>query len=256
MPLAMQLDGLNRERRGIEAQMRDEALELAAQTDAVGVCLFDPEWHEGVVGLAASRVKDQLHRPVIAFARATEPGMLKGSGRSIRGLHLRDALAAVDAQHPGLILRFGGHAMAAGLSLAEDALDDFSEAFDQRCRALLDDDALEQVIETDGELFAPELTLTAALALEQAGPWGQGCPAPLFEGTFEVTALRALGADGKHVRYTLRTRAGNSLSGLHFNAGDAVVTQGPVRLIYQLSVNRFRGDEMLELRIEHAYPID
>lgn len=251
LPLAAQLDGLNRERRGIEAQMREEALELAAATEAVGICLFDPAWHEGVVGLAASRVKDQRHRPVVAFARAAEDGMLKGSGRSIAGLHLRDALAAVDAQHPGMIARFGGHAMAAGLSLPEAALTDFSAAFDARCREMLDAAALEQVIETDGELSAAELDLATALALENAGPWGQGFPQPMFEGQFEVLEFRPLGADGRHVRYRLQIPDAGAVTALHFNAGDDVVVAGPIRAVYQLAINRFRGTQSLELRIEH-----
>ncbi|MDB5986056.1 MAG: recJ [Nevskia sp.] len=251
LPLALQLDGLNRERRGIEAQMREEALELAAISDAVGVCLFDPAWHEGVVGLAASRVKDQLHRPVIAFARAAEAGLLKGSGRSIAGLHLRDALAAVDAVHPGLILRFGGHAMAAGLSLEEAALPDFAAAFDARCRALLDAAALEQVIETDGELAADEINLDTARELEQAGPWGQGFPQPLFEGQFEVLDLRPLGADGRHVRYRLQVPRLGAVTALHFNAAENIVSRGSIKVVYQLAINRYRGTESLELRIEH-----
>lgn len=251
LPLAMRLDGLNRERRGIEAQMREEALELATASDAVGICLFDPAWHEGVVGLAASRVKDQRHRPVIAFARAAEDGMLKGSGRSIAGLHLRDALAAVDAQNPGMIVRFGGHAMAAGLSLPEAALEEFSAAFDARCSEMLDAAALEHVIETDGELGADELDLATALALENAGPWGQGFPRPMFEGQFEVLEFRPLGADGRHVRYRLQLPDAGTVTAMHFNAGEDVVVTGPIRAVYQLAINRFRGTQNLELRIEH-----
>ncbi|MDB5977802.1 MAG: recJ [Nevskia sp.] len=253
--LAGQLDSLNRERRDIEAQMRDEALELAATNSAVGVCLFDAGWHEGVVGLVASRVKDRLHRPVIAFARATEDGVLKGSGRSISGLHLRDAMAAVDAHHPGLIVRFGGHAMAAGLTLPEAALEEFSQAFDAECRARLDADALEEVLETDGELQDAELHLDTARALEQAGPWGQGFPEPRFEGYFEVIETRALGADGRHIKYRLRLPGGGHVEAMDFNGAERLVERGgSVSLVYCIGVNRFRGAEGLEMRIIDLRP--
>ena len=252
--LASQLDSLNRERRDIEAQMRDEALELAAANEAVGVCLFDSGWHEGVVGLVASRVKDRLHRPVIAFARAAEDGVLKGSGRSISGLHLRDAMAAVDARHPGLLTRFGGHAMAAGLTLPEAALAQFSQAFDAECRARLDADALEEVLETDGELDQAELHLDTARVLEQAGPWGQGFPEPRFEGRFEVIETRALGADGRHIKYRLRLPAGGQVEAMDFNGAERLVERGSVSLVYSIGVNRFRGVEGLEMRIVHLSP--
>jgi single-stranded-DNA-specific exonuclease len=250
-PLAAQLDALNRERRDIEAQMRDEALELVADNAAVGVGLFDPAWHEGVVGLVASRVKERLHRPVIAFARAAEDGLLKGSGRSIAGLHLRDALAEVDTRHPGLILRFGGHAMAAGLSLPEAALETFRAAFDQVCQAHLDAEDLEQVLETDGELAAGELQLDTAHLLEQGGPWGQGFPEPRFEGAFQVAELRRLGADGRHIKYRLRLPDGGLVEALDFNGAERAVEGGTVRLVYHLGVNRYRGLESLEMRIEY-----
>lgn len=252
--LASQLDSLNRERRDIEAQMRDEALELVASNQAVGVCLFDAGWHEGVVGLVASRVKDKLHRPVIAFARAAETGLLKGSGRSIGGLHLRDALAAVDARHPGLLTRFGGHAMAAGLTLPEAGLPDFGDAFDAECRARLDADALEEVLETDGELEQTELQLDTARLLEQAGPWGQGFPEPRFEGSFEILDIRALGAEGRHIKYRLRLPGGGQVEAMDFNGAERLVERGSVRLVYSISVNRFRGVEGLEMRIVHLCP--
>jgi single-stranded-DNA-specific exonuclease len=255
-PLALQLDGLNRERRDIEAQMREDALELVADGAGVGVCLFDPAWHEGVVGLVASRIKEQLHRPVIAFARAAETGVLKGSGRSITGLHLRDALAVVDAQHPGLIARFGGHAMAAGLTLAESDLPRFSSAFDAVCRERLDAEALEQVLETDGELDGAELHLDTAHLLEQAGPWGQGFPEPRFEGRFEVVELRRLGGDGRHIKYRLGLPGGGLVEALDFNGAERAVDAGArVRLVYSIGVNRFRGAESLEMRIDYLEPL-
>lgn len=254
-PLARTLDGLNRERRGIEAQMRDEALDYVEDSDEVGVTVFDPDWHEGVVGLVASRVKDHLHRPVVAFACAQEPGVLKGSGRSIAGLHLRDALAAVDAAHPGLILRFGGHAMAAGLSIEEDRLAEFAAYFDGQCRRLLDEAALQQVIDSDGELDAAELDLPTALALESGGPWGQGFAEPLFEGRFVVREMRAIGADGSHVRY--RLAAGTALiDAVHFGGAARAVPQGAVRVLFRLVVSRYRGQETPELRIDDLWADD
>ncbi len=194
----------------------------------------------GVVGLVDSRVNDKLHRPVFAFARATEDGVLKGSGRSISGLHLRDAMAAVDAHHPGLIVRFGGHAMAAGLTLPESALcGNSAHAFDAECRARLDADALEEVLETDGELLDGELHLETALALEQGGPWGQGFPEPRFEGCFEVIDTRAMGADGRHIKYRLRLPAGGQVEAMDFNGAERMIERGgSVQLVYNaLGVN-------------------
>ncbi|WP_414648060.1 single-stranded-DNA-specific exonuclease RecJ [Castellaniella sp.] len=251
-PLAAQLDELNRSRRQIEQQMRDEALAALPETgDAVGLCVFDDSWHEGVVGLVASRVRERTHRPTIAFAPAADAGMLKGSGRSIRGLHLRDVLAAVDAHHPALIERFGGHAMAAGLSLARDHLDAFRSAFDEHCRAVLSAGDMEAVVETDGELAAEELQLETAQALEQAGPWGQGFPEPLFEGRFAVLSAQPVGADGRHVRYRLRQASGQPLVAIHFDGAGQAVDGGDISIVYQLQINRFRQMERLEILIRH-----
>lgn len=250
-PLAAMLDRFNRERREIQEQMHLDALELIDGAGAVGLCLFHPEWHEGVVGLVASKVKELRHRPAIAFARAQQPGELKGSGRSIPGLHLRDALVAVDAQHPGLIGRFGGHAMAAGLSLAERDLERFAAAFDAACAAQLDASALLRVIETDGELAPGELALDTARALEHAGPWGQGFPEPLFEGCFEVEQARCVGGDGSHVKYRLR-HTGGSVAAMDFGGAARLRTSGMLRAVYALSVNRWQGSESLDLRLQHV----
>ncbi len=248
MPLARALDQFNRSRREIEAQMSEDALELLADDESVGVSLFQEDWHEGVVGIVAGRIKERLHRPVFAFARAQEAGMLKGSGRSIPGLHLRDVLVAIDAQAPGLIERFGGHAMAAGLSLREAALAEFRQRFDQTCRQLLDADSLQHCLDTDGELAASELSLETARMLESAGPWGQGFPEPLFEGDFEVVESRPVGADGAHIKY--RLRAGNqTLPAIDFNGAERQVSRGRVRLAYVAAVNRYQGRESLDLRI-------
>jgi single-stranded-DNA-specific exonuclease len=238
----------------IEAEMRELALQQVADNEAVGVTLFDADWHEGVVGLVASRVKDRLHRPVIAFARAAEEGLLKGSGRSIPALHLRDALATVDARAPGLLLRFGGHAMAAGLTLEERHLPVFAAAFDAHCRAQLGSDALQQVIDTDGELAPQHLDLATALALEQGGPWGQGFPEPLFEGRFAVREARPLGAEGRHVRYRLQAPGGRPIDAVDFGGGERLVRAGEVEVLYRLAVSRFRGVETAELRVEQLWP--
>jgi single-stranded-DNA-specific exonuclease len=250
LAMAQRLDVLNRERRGLEAQMRDEAMAMVDRldADAVGLALFDPGWHEGVVGLVASRVKDRLHRPAFAFARAKEAGLLKGSGRSIAGLHIRDALALVDARNPGMIARFGGHAMAAGLTLPEARFADFRDAFESVCREWLDDAALERVLESDGALDGGELSLDTARALEAAGPWGQGFPEPLFDGAFELRESRIVGE--RHARYRLRGPGGQAVSAIHFNAGTAPAAPGPVELAYRLGVNRYQGTESVELRVE------
>ncbi|WP_367401432.1 single-stranded-DNA-specific exonuclease RecJ [Solimonas sp. SE-A11] len=251
--LAAQLDRFNRERRELQAQMSGEALLLSEDNESVGVVLFEEDWHEGIVGLVASKLKERLHRPSIAFARAQEPGLLKGSARSIDGLHVRDALAAVDARQPGLIGRFGGHAMAAGLSLPEANLPAFAQAFDAICREWLSEAQLQRVLETDGELRAEELQLATALQLEHAGPWGQGFPEPMFEGHFEVLDARLIGSDGQHAKYRLRSAAGGApLTAVDFNGGERL--QPPhnrLQAVFTLSVNRWQGAESLDLRIEH-----
>lgn len=249
LPLARTLDQFNRSRREIEAQMREDALAQIEDDDAVGVCLYQDDWHEGVVGIVAGRMKERLHRPVFAFARAQDGELLKGSGRSIAGLHLRDVLAAVDAQAPGLIERFGGHAMAAGLSLRAAALAEFRARFDTACRALLDESALEHCLDTDGELDVAELTLETARLLEGAGPWGQGFPEPVFEGRFEVVEARPVGSDGAHIKYRLHG-AGAPLSAIDFNGAERLVTRGAVHCAYRLSVNRYQGRESVDLQIQ------
>ncbi len=255
--LAAQLDRFNRERRELQAQMSGEALLLSEDNESVGVVLFEEDWHEGIVGLVASKLKERLHRPSIAFARAQEPGLLKGSARSIDGLHVRDALAAVDARQPGLIGRFGGHAMAAGLSLPEANLPAFAQAFDAICREWLSEAQLQRVLETDGELRAEELQLATALQLEHAGPWGQGFPEPMFEGHFEVLDARLIGSDGQHAKYRLRSAAGGApLTAVDFNGGERLQSpRSRMQAVFTLSVNRWQGAESLDLRIEHLQPL-
>ncbi|SFF44917.1 single-stranded-DNA-specific exonuclease [Fontimonas thermophila] len=254
-PLAETLDRFNRERRDIQEQMQLDAQALIEDAGRTGLCLFHPDWHEGVVGLVASRIKELHHRPTIAFARAQQEGELKGSGRSIPGLHLRDVLAAIDARHPGLILRFGGHAMAAGLTLKAAHLAEFAAAFDATCAAQLDEVALERLIETDGPLDAHELNLDTARALEQGGPWGQGFAEPLFEGTFEVVEARGVGSEGAHVRYRLRHDGGLTVTAIDFGGASRLCANGRVAAVYALSVDRHQGSEALNLRIVHLRPL-
>ncbi len=205
--LASQLDSLNRARRGIENEMKQQALDLidsmqlADDTLPVGLCLFDEKWHEGVVGIVASRLKDRLHRPVIAFAQ-TGSGDIKGSARSVKGVHIRDVLDAVAARHPELISRFGGHAMAAGLSLPEENFSAFAEAFDEEVRRHLNEDELHGVLLSDGTLTAEEMDIELAELIRASGPWGQAFDEPLFEGEFEILNRRIVGEH--HLKLTLR----------------------------------------------------
>lgn len=258
---AEELDSINRERRQIEQGMREAAMAELQRLEQKGelpdaLCLFDPGWHEGVVGILASRVKEQAHRPVIAFAPAREPGVVKGSGRSIAGLHLRDALDAVATRHPGLLDKFGGHAMAAGLTLARDKLEIFQQAFVEAVSDALLPGALSPVVETDGALADAELSLRTAELLSRAQPWGQGFPAPLFDGEFEVLDSRIVGEH--HLKLTLGLPETSSvIDAIRFRAP---VEQWPpgckrVRGIYQLSINEFRGRRSAQLIFEHLVPL-
>ena len=239
--IAQQLDQLNHSRREIETQMRDEALAMVEliETKQTGVSLFDAHWHEGIVGLVASKIKDKLHRPAVAFARAQEAGLLKGSARSITGLHIRDALAAVDAGHPGLIARFGGHAMAAGLTLPEKNLAAFTQAFDAICREWIAPSDLEQAIETDGELSGHELTMETAQLLEDAGPWGQGFPEPLFEGRFEIAGSRVVAS--KHRKFELRSGTAK-LEAMWFGSAEQPLPAASDVWVFRLAVDRYWGE--------------
>ena len=224
---------------------------------AVGVALFDPAWHQGVVGLVAAKIKERVHRPVVAFAPGGEdaPGTLRGSARSIPGFHIRDALAEVDARHPGLILRFGGHAMAAGLSLRASDFARFAECFDAVARERIDGHALRRVLYSDGELAPQEFDLALARQLSQAGPWGQGFPAPLFDNLFDCKGWRRLGAEQRHLRFELRDpRDGRSVDAVMFNAPP----QAPparLRAAYELVVNEWQGKESARLLLRHIEPV-
>jgi len=259
--IAQQLDEINHARRDIEADMKQQALQLLDDIRLnneselpFGLCLFDKDFHEGVVGILASRIKDLWHRPVIVFAK-TGDNLLKGSGRSVKGLHIRDALDSVAAKHPELISKFGGHAMAAGLTIAEDDYDLFSTAFDLEVRKHLCDDDLQGVVMSDGELSSNELTMQTAEELRYAGPWGQTFPEPIFDGIFNIVSKRIVGQN--HLKLSLQAPDSNfEIDAIAFNVTDekwpAHVRQA--NIAYRLDVNVFRGNQNLQLMVDHIEP--
>ncbi|MBA4721906.1 MAG: single-stranded-DNA-specific exonuclease RecJ [Alcanivorax sp.] len=252
---AQELDTINRERRGIEQGMREAAMaEVARLTGPTppALCLHGDDWHEGVVGILASRVKEALNRPVIAFAPARQQGLLKGSGRSIPGLHLRDVLDAVATGHPGLLHKFGGHAMAAGLTLERRHLAEFTAAFQAAVAAQADEDVFLDVIDTDGELGERDITLANAELLSHRFPWGQGFPPPRFDGVFEVLNHRVVGE--RHLKLTLGLPdVGAAVDGIFFNAPVADLPSRIQRVegVYRLEVNEFRGQRNPQLLFEY-----
>ncbi len=257
--LALELDRLNGERRDIESKMRGEAVEILRRIRIEegslppGVALFDEAWHQGVVGLIASRVKDRVHRPVVAFAPAG-PGELRGSARSVAGVHVRDVLEAIDIQEPGLMLRFGGHAMAAGLSLDASRFQRFATAFADEVGRCLSPAQMHGVIESDGALTPAELALETAVALRDGGPWGQGFPEPTFDGEFEVVEARTVA--GSHLKVWVRAQpSARPLEGIAFgyygDAGVPPVTAGArVRAAYRLDTTDYGGTLRPELKLE------
>jgi single-stranded-DNA-specific exonuclease len=255
--LAATLHELNRDRRALEAHMQEEALALLESAGLEHatlpnlICLSAPNWHEGLVGLIASRIKDRYHRPTFAFAPA-DGGMLKGSGRSIAGFHLRDALADVDARHPGLITRYGGHAMAAGLTLPAAGFERLRQALGEVAAAKLEADALAARALTDGELAPEEMTLAVARELRDFGPWGQGFPEPCFDGRFELVDQRLL--KETHLKMTLRPVAGRTtVSAIAFNRGAADWPAGTeLHCVYRLAVNDYQAMSRVQLVISHV----
>ncbi|MBH2654039.1 single-stranded-DNA-specific exonuclease RecJ [Serratia ureilytica] len=259
--LANDLDALNQTRREIEQGMQVEALQLCDQLERTstelpyGLAMYHPEWHQGVVGILASRIKERFHRPVIAFAPAGD-GILKGSGRSVPGLHMRDALERLDMLNPGLMMKFGGHAMAAGLSLEEAKFDAFRQRFGELVGEWLDPAMLEGVIWSDGELAMQELSLTTAELLREGGPWGQAFPEPTFDGKFRILQQRLVGE--KHLKLMVEPLGGGPLlDGIAFNVDTTLWPDSSVReveLAYKLDVNEFRGNRNVQLLIQHLWP--
>lgn len=265
--LALELDGLNQARKEIEQGMKLEALTIcqnlfanatALETEIpYAIVLYQSDWHQGVLGILASRIKEQFHRPVIAFAQ-DQAGILKGSARSIPGLHIRDVLERVYSQHPDLILKFGGHAMAAGLSIPESRFDDFRQIFNQTVSELLAEDQLQGTIWTDGELHANLLNLATAETLRQGGPWGQAFPEPMFDGEFKILQQRLVGE--KHLKMMVEPKLGGPLlDAIAFNVDTRYYPDLSVktaRFVYKLDINEFRGNRDVQLLVDYIEPLE
>lgn len=256
MELAQVLQAINQERRGVQAGMQDMAdaqlPDLNDAQHALVACLHDPDWHPGVVGLVASKTKERLHRPAIAFA-PVEPGSsrLRGSARSIPGFHIRDALALVDARHPGLIPRFGGHAMAAGLSLDLADLPAFRHAFAEVAAQSLTADMLTDLVHSDGELDPLDFALQTAIALRDGGHWGQGYAEPLFDGAFDVLGWRMVGE--RHLKLELGS-GGTRLNAIQFGGWDGEPPPARLRIAYRLAADEYRGGDAIQLVVVHREP--
>jgi single-stranded-DNA-specific exonuclease len=261
--LAGRLQQLNLDRRVIEQGMQDEALQILAklplqaeQEPPLAMTLYQSGWHQGVIGILASRIKDRLHRPVIAFADG-DPGQIKGSARSIPGIHIRDILDAVATRHPGLISKFGGHAMAAGLTLPLEAYDAFATAFTEEVAQHAQDVELQAVIASDGELSETDFQLELANELRYAGPWGQHFPEPVFDGRFTIVSQRLVGE--KHLKLVLSPPgSARILDAISFNVDldtwpDQAIEQ--IDIAYRLDVNEFRGQRSVQLVVEHLVPV-
>ena len=252
--LAEQLDGINKARRSIEDEMKDQAIEIvkaavasnseSTKTEKYGVCLYNASWHQGVVGIIASRIKDRVHRPTIAFAKVSDTE-IKGSARSIHGLHIRDALDAIATANPGLIDKFGGHAMAAGLSLPLARFAEFAALFDAEARKGLSKGDLEQQVVSDGELEG-KFNLATARKIAEAAPWGQGFPEPVFDGEFEIIDQRILGS--RHLKLRL-LKDDELIDAIAFNH-NRLIEERIKRMAYRIDINEYRGLEKIQLIIE------
>ena len=261
---AHRLDALNRERRQIETGMQEQAIDFLEEFMAqhshddlpIGLCLFEPDWHEGVIGILASRIKDKLHRPVIAFAQ-NENGDLKGSARSVKGVHIRDVLDAVAAKHPELITKFGGHAMAAGLSLPKDNLNDFSQAFSDEVAKHLGRDELHGIVHSDGELDDKDMQMELAGLLRNGGPWGQHFEEPIFDGEFKLVNRRIVGE--KHLKLVLQPAGSERfIDAIAFNVTDENWPEqvSRVELAYRLDINEYQGRQNLQLMVDYIQPCE
>ncbi|WP_140181850.1 single-stranded-DNA-specific exonuclease RecJ [Providencia stuartii] len=259
--LANELDGLNQARREIEAGMQQEASVLFNQIEygdsqlPNGLAIYHPEWHQGVVGILASRIKEQYHRPVIAFAPAGD-GTLKGSGRSVQGVHMRDALERLNTLQPGLMQKFGGHAMAAGLSLEETKFELFKHHFELLMGELIQPEQLAGIVWSDGELARSEFTLETAELLRESGPWGQSFPEPVFDGHFQLLQQRLVGE--RHLKLILEpVNGGPMLDAIMFNIDVRRWPDNSVKrakIAFKLDVNEFRGQKSVQLMVEHIWP--
>ncbi|MEG9532821.1 single-stranded-DNA-specific exonuclease RecJ [Mannheimia indoligenes] len=260
--LALELDSLNQTRKEFEQEMKTEALAICAKLpllaqseQAHGIVLYQADWHQGVIGILASRIKDQFNRPVIAFAQESEESeYLKGSARSISSVHMRDLLEYIDMQYPELIERFGGHAMAAGLTIHHSKLELFKQLFDQAINERVEPEQLQGIVYTDGELSADEFTITSAEILHSAGPWGQNFPEPSFEGEFSVLQQKLLA--GKHLKLMLQTDRGQLLDAIWFNVDVRMFPDLSIKkakIVYKLDINEFRNNKTLQLKVEYMY---
>lgn len=262
---AQELDGLNQTRKEFEQEMKAEALAICAKLPSLnqsqqahGITLYQADWHQGVIGILASRIKDQFHRPVIAFAQESEESdYLKGSARSINGVHMRDLLAHIHAQYPDLILKFGGHAMAAGLTIHQDNFYRFQRCFDEAIAQMVEPSQLQGILYTDGELNPQECNLDTAILLKQAGPWGQHFPEPLFEGEFYIRQQRLMA--GKHLKLLVENSNGMLFDAVWFNVDVRLFPDLSIkraRLVYQLDINEFRGNRTVQLLMAYLQVVD
>ena len=263
--IAIQMDELNQDRKSIEGGMQREALESLKNLNVeeggmpYGLCIYDASWHQGVIGILASRIKDRYHRPVIAFADTDDEAVIKGSARSIPGLHIRDALDAVATKHPGVLSKFGGHSMAAGMSIQKEHYSVFRAAFDAEvCRQLTEDD-LQAVLASDGELGPQDFNLNLGQILRDGGPWGQHFPEPLFDGEFQLVQQRIVGE--KHLKMVLAVDEGGQqvVDAIAFNIDNKLWPNhqaNKVRAVYKLDVNEFRGRQSVQLLIDYLEVLD
>ncbi|QGM80725.1 single-stranded-DNA-specific exonuclease RecJ [Otariodibacter oris] len=258
--LALELDSLNQTRKEFEQDMKTEALAICAKlphlkdsSQAQCIVVYQEDWHQGVIGILASRLKDQFHRPAIVFAKDGDL-LLRGSARSISGVHIRDVLERVNSNYPNLIVKFGGHAMAAGLTIKEENLLQFQHYFNQVVQDFIEIEQLQGVIYTDGELREDELTLDTAELLQKSGPWGQYFPEPMFEGEFKILQQRIVGQN--HLKLILETKYGKCLDAIWFNIDRSNYPDMSLKkanIVYKLTINEFRGEESLQLLVEELY---
>lgn len=258
LELARQLNALNQERRQRQQQMQDEALNVLENMETstpgalpAGLCMYQTDWHEGIVGLVAGRLRERHFRPVVAFAQTGDGQVLKGSARSIPEVHIRDVLADIAAKHPDLIDKFGGHAMAAGLSLRADRYREFARRFASEIELRIGPEQLQNLVETDGELLPEEFSLSCASALRSAGPWGQNFPEPSFDGQFLVLQQRLVGE--RHTKLRLQPwDSDHCIDAIAFNHDTPLPEQAPVRLVYRLDVNEYQGLQSVQIIVTHV----